>query len=111
MCYFYVSCLLSTIILSINLYLFYVSVRASVQLEIHSLGNTNTITDVRVLKVTTFYFIFKLLPLLYMIEKYDRGHKIRHMRAVRSISRLIYGKARLKAFNVEGFRASRHLKM
>ena len=38
-----------------------------------------------------------------MIEKYDYGHNIRHMRAVRSISRSIHGKARLKASNLEGF--------
>ena len=33
----------------------HVSVRASVQLEMHSPGNTNTITDVRALKCTTFF--------------------------------------------------------
>ena len=38
------------------------SVRASVQLEIHSPGNTNKMTDVRALTCTALYFIFKLLP-------------------------------------------------
>ena len=45
------------------------SVCASVQLEIHSPGNTNKMTDVRALTCTAFYFIFKFLPSFYLIEK------------------------------------------
>ena len=36
----------------------YVSVCASIQLEIHSPENTNMITDVRALACSTFHFIF-----------------------------------------------------
>ena len=36
----------------------HMSVCASVQLEIHSLENTNKITDVRALACSTFRFIF-----------------------------------------------------
>ena len=65
-----------------------------VQLETYSPGNTNKMTDVRAHTCTAFYFIFKLLPLLYMIEKYACCHYIRHLGLVRSISRPIYGKSR-----------------
>ena len=44
------------------------SVCASVQLEIHSPGNMNKMTEVRALTCTAFYFLFKLLPSFYLIE-------------------------------------------
>ena len=75
------------------------SVCVSVQLEIHSPANMNKMTDVRKHTCTAFYFIFKLLPLLYMIEKYACCHYIRHMGVVRSISRPIHGITRPRASN------------
>ena len=60
------------------------SVCASVQLEIHSPGNTSKMTVVRALTCTAFYYIFKLLPSFYLIEnylieKYVFYHYIRHI--------------------------------
>ena len=75
------------------------SVCTSVKLEIHSPGNTNKMTDVRAHTCTAFYFIFKLLPLFYMIEKYACCLYIRYMGVVRSISRPIHGKAGPRASN------------
>ena len=64
--YLRILCLPTTIILPASVciptYLYvlfvYVSVCASVQLEIHSLENTNKITDARELACSTFRFIF-----------------------------------------------------
>ena len=97
---FCVSCLPSTIILSAtHLYVLFMRLYASVQLEIRSPGNTNKMTDVRALTCTAFYFIFNLLPLLFFIEKYACCHYIRHMGVVRSISRPSHGITRPRASN------------
>ena len=61
--YLSVSCPPSTIILPVSVcqpicMFCYVSVCASLQLEIHSPENTNRITDVRALTYTTFHFNF-----------------------------------------------------
>ena len=77
----------------------HVSVYASVQQEIQCPGNTNKITDLRALTCIAFYFIFKLLTLLYVIEKYACCHYVRHMGVVRSISRPIHGISRPRASN------------
>ena len=67
----------------------HVSVCASVQLEIHRPENTNKITDVRALTCTTFHFILSFTASLY-----DGKYACFHMGVVKSISRLIHGKAR-----------------
>ena len=74
----------------------YVSVCASVQLEIHNPENRNKITC---LSTCMFYisFYIQLLPLLYMIEKYAFFNYIRHMGVVRSTRGPIHGVARPRA--------------